>query len=132
MKLTATMFERLILGALGMFKKHEPKDTGNMADTATQSESIAPFEAKIFIDPVKAPYYKYTEFTWAETSPIIVNAPKRPSLLGKSSFLWNDGDKPHGTPKQNPNQGWTKGAMRAVAEYIAAEVGGEITEWRID
>ena len=131
MKLTVAMFERLIIGALDTFKKKEPKHTGNMADTATKTD-IGTFEAKIFIDPEDAPYYKYTEFPWAETSPVIVNAPNRPSLLGKSSFLWNDGDKPYGTPKQNPNEGWTKPGMKAVAEYVAARVGGEIKEWRIE
>lgn len=128
-RFTKASFERLVSGALAHFRGLEPRDSNNMADTATKLDIVGDFEAKIYIDQSVAPYWKYTEFTWAETSPVIVNAPNNPALLGRSSFLWNNGDTPEGTPKKNPNQGWTIPAMKATAEYIAAQIGGTIT-WR--
>ena len=123
-KLTKADFERLAAEALAEFRGLEPRDSNNMADTATKLEFTGDFEARIYIDQKIAPYWKYTEFTWAETSPVIVNAPNNPALLGRSSFLWNKGDTPDGTPKRNPNQGWTKRAMIAVAAFIAYRLGG--------
>lgn len=123
-KLTKADFERLASEALAEFRGLEPRDSNNMADTATKLDFIGDFEAKIYIDQEIAPYWKYTEFTWAETSPVIVNAPSNPALLGRSSFLWNKGDTPGGTPKRNPNQGWTKRAMIAVAAFITYRLGG--------
>ena len=130
MKISKADFERLVSRALSIFRGKEPYKSGNMKHNATKLEMIGEYKAKIYIDPSVAPYYKYTEFTWAETSPIIINAPRRPELLGKSSFLWNDGDKPYGTPKKNPNQGWTKVAMHELAKQIAQELGGRVIEWR--
>lgn len=130
MKITKADFERLVSRALSIFRGKEPRRSGNMKHNATKLEMIGEYKAKIYIDPSVAPYYKYTEFPWSETSPVIVNTPRRPELLGKSSFLWNDGDKPYGTPKKNPNQGWTKSAMYNTAKQIAQELGGRITEWR--
>lgn len=129
MKITKADFERLVSRALSIFRGKEPRRSGKMAEQ-TKSDITGEFEAKIFIDPEEVPYYKYTEFPWSETSPVIVNTPNRPELLGKSSFLWNDGDKPYGTPKKNPNQGWTKVAMHELAKQIAQELGGRVIEWR--
>ena len=131
MKITQAAFERAIADALLAFRGAEPAASHNMEENATKKKITGNFEGKIYIDQAVAPYWKYTEFTWAETSPVIVNAPRNPSLLGKSSVLWDNGDKPDGKPKKNPNEGWTEGAMRVAAERIAASLGGKITKWSV-
>jgi hypothetical protein len=104
------------------FRDFEPNKSGNMARNATKLTEVLEdgdgFIAAIYIDTMIAPYSIYTVIPWLDTSKTIINAPRAPHLLGKSSFLWNDGDKPHGTPKKNPNEGWIDFAVKQLADII--------------
>ena len=132
--MTQLDFEKLCEYALSEFRDSEPNDTGNMARNATKLEHVyaypdrGEYASYIYIDTNVAPYSIYTVIDWADTSPIIINTPRAPWLKGKSSFLWNKGDKPERTPKKNPNQGWIDGAVKHLANYIAYLTGGTVTE----
>lgn len=121
--MTREQFEELVSYALMRFRDFEPNKSGNMARNATKATEVTELsdgglEAAIYIDPAVAPYSIYTVIPWIDTSRTIINAPRAPHLLGKSSFLWNDGDKPHGTPKKNPNEGWIDFAVKQLADII--------------
>ena len=106
----------------------EPEKSGNMKKNATLmhfEEHEDGYEAVIRINPDIAPYSVYTVIPWSETSSTIKNAPRRPSLLGKSSFLWNNGGSLEEQPKKNPNEGWIDAAVELLTEYIAARVKGD-------
>lgn len=122
--MTRRDFENLVAAEFNAFRGEEPNASGNMKDSTTLTYDGN--TAAITIPVEKVPYSVYTVVNWGETSPIIVNAPKRPSLLGKSSFLWNDGDKPYGTPKKNPNEGWIGRSVEAMVKRIAAKLRGRI------
>lgn len=123
--MTRRDFENLVAAEFNAFRGEEPNASGNMSKDATKLEFDGN-TAIIRIDPEIAPYSVYTVINWGETSPIIVNAPKRPELLNKSSFLWNDGDTPYGTPKKNPNEGWIGRSVEAMVKRIAAKLRGRI------
>lgn len=129
MKLTEEEFQKICREALEEFREMEPnvmkKSSGHMRNNATKLEFDG-FTAKLWIDPGEAPYSVYTVINWGETSPVIINAPKRPELKGKSSFLWRHGNTPEREPKKNPNEGWIDGAVRAIAESIAAKLKGRL------
>lgn len=127
MRLRKRDFENLAADEFNTFRASEPNHSGNMANNATKLEYDGN-TAIIRIDADIAPYSVYTVISWADTSPIIKRAPKRPELLGKSSFLWNNGDKPFGTPKKNPNEGWIDRAVFAMALSIANKLKGKM-EW---
>ena len=126
--ITESEFKDICRKALDEFRQREPYKNGHMAKDATKLEFPEPFTAKLYIDPEVAPYSVYTVIDWADTSPTIKKAPRKPELLGKSSFLWTDGDKPHGQPKKNPNQGWIDRAVAFIAKYIAAEMKGTLSD----
>lgn len=101
--------------ALEQFRELEPKDTGNMAYTATVLEKHGE-SYEIIIQPEKAPYAYYTVCPWRETSPLIWRSEKHPEWNGKKvSFLYKDIN----TPKKNPNEGWIDRAVLEVATSIA-------------
>lgn len=128
----AAEFEKICRYALAEFRECEPAKSKNMRDTATKGEltyadeSREEYEFQIKIDGNIAPYGIYTVIPWGDTSPVIINAPKKPSLKGKSSFLWNRGNTPERTPKQNPNEGWIYGAVQHLSDYIAYLIDGKV------
>lgn len=130
-RMTLQEFQQICVDALREFKDMEPDKSGNMKKNATQmrfEDNEDGYEAIIRINPSIAPYSVYTVIPWSETSPVIVNAPRRPSLKGKSSFLWNKGGTPEQSPKKNPNEGWIDAAVELLAEYINNRVKGELTK----
>lgn len=106
-------FEKLAMRLFGLFREFEPEKSGNMKKEATSLVFSDAFEARITINPDKAPYSVYTVINWGLTSPVIRRA-KNPAWIGRRSFLYNK----DGTPKDNPNEDWIQKTVDALMRDI--------------
>ena len=82
-----------------IFRPAAPRDTGNLQDSAIKVVAVSENEVRIYVDEAVAPYVPYTNEPWL--------SPK-----------WNG--------KKNPNEGWFDRAAEAVAQAIAAQLGGTV------
>lgn len=100
MGLTNSQFKIACSKACKELRGLAPYDTGNLAMNAIKIEYPSPDVCVIYVDESIAPYMPYTTRPWI-------------------SPRWNG--------KKNPNEGWWQTAGELLAEYIAQQVGGDIT-----
>lgn len=94
--MTSSEFKRLCTECVKIMRDRSPYKTGNLRYNAVKFDMPDNNTFRIYIDEKIAPYMPYTNEEWINRS----------------------GD--------NPNEGWFDEAVKEIAEFIAAQTGGEL------